>query len=218
MKFERSWYWPDDEVHLLEWMAHPKSRGQFMNGRPAYQGPKQEAAMALCRNYRCAVDVGGHVGLWAFNLAHKFKTVQAFEPVAAHRECFASNVFGYFDNVVLHPFALGATEGMVSILSSPTNSGDSRVNGPGEIPMRTLDSFGLADVDLMKIDCEGSELFVLQGAEETIARCKPVVIVEQKEGRAQEYGLGERDALPFLQSLGYKVVREMGGDFICVPC
>lgn len=215
MKKIDGWFFPDGETHLPKWMANPKVRME-LNGRSSYQGQKQYAAMQMCTQFRTAVDVGAHVGLWSYNLAHMFNLVEAFEPVAAHRECFEANMVA-IPNVRLTPCALGDKEGMVSIRTEPTSSGDSRVDGPGDIPMKMLDSFHLANVDLLKIDCEGTELFVLRGAEELLARQKPVVVVEQKPGHAQKYGLGERDAIPYLESLGYRVAREMAGDFFLVP-
>ena len=80
--------------------------------------------------------------------------------------------------------------------------------------MVTLDSLHLADVSIIKIDCEGFEMAVLRGAEETLARWKPVVVVEQKKGHAQKYGFGETDAVPYLESMGYRVAREMSGDYL----
>lgn len=224
MKYVDSWWFPDGESHLPHWMANPKVR-MAMNGRPAYQGQKQKAAMELCTQFRTAVDVGGHVGLWSFNLMHAFDIVHAFEPVAAHRECFLKNVpdvrTQYDSDVTngtfLHACALGDREGRVSIRTEPTSSGDSRVDGDGNIPMHTLDSFHLANIDLVKIDAEGFELFILRGAEELLARQKPVVVVEQKPGHAVKYGLGDRDALPYLESLGYRLAKEMSGDLLMVP-
>lgn len=227
MKLVDGWYFPDGESHLPQWMANPKVR-MMLNGRAAYQGQKQVAAMDLCKNFRTAIDVGGHIGLWSFNLAHRFQKVAAFEPVKAHRDCFYANLpDAYGDamddrgmalyDVRLHACALGDREGSVSIRTEPTSSGDSRVDGPGEIPMHRLDSFGFNDVDLIKIDVEGTEMHVIRGAEETIVRNMPVIIVEQKPGHAQRYGLGEKDAVPYLESLGYRLVKEMSGDFILVP-
>jgi hypothetical protein len=46
------------------------------------------------------------------------------------------------------------------------------------IPMITIDSLGLDDIDLMQLDLEGFEYDALVGARETIERCKPVIIVE----------------------------------------
>jgi len=215
LKYVDSWWFPDGESHLPGWMANPKVR-MALNGRPAYQGGKQKAAMEVCTQFRTAVDVGGHVGLWSFNLAHAFDQVHAFEPVAVHRECFTRNTEG-LANIELHDCALGDRYGSVKIRTEPTSSGDSRVDGAGDIPMHTLDSFHLENVDLVKIDCEGFELFVLRGAEELLARQKPVVIVEQKPGHAVKFGLGDRDALPYLESLGYRLAREMAGDLIMVP-
>lgn len=215
------WWFPNGETHLMNWMANPKVR-MMLNGRAAYQGQKQEAAIALCRNFRTAVDIGGHIGLWSFNLAHRFTLVEAFEPVAAHRDCFEANIWAKgvdghpLTNVALHDCALGDREGNVKIRTEPTSSGDSRVDGDGDIPMHTLDSFDLQEVDLVKIDAEGFELFILRGAEATIARWKPVICVEQKPGHAVKYGLGDTDAVPFLKSLGYRVAKEMSGDFLMV--
>jgi FkbM family methyltransferase len=214
MKLADSWYFPDGEGHLQAWMGNPKVR-MMLNGRPAYQGQKQTAALSACRSFRTAVDVGGHIGLWSFNLAERFKHVHAFEPVSAHRECFKRNVTA--ENVTLHACALGEREGSVSIRTEPTSSGDSRVDGDGDIPMVTLDSLDLKDVDFVKVDCEGYELHVLRGAEATLARWRPVIIVEQKPGHGAHFGLGDKDALPFLETLGYRTVREMSGDFLLVP-
>jgi FkbM family methyltransferase len=48
-----------------------------------------------------------------------------------------------------------------------------------EIRVFTIDSLGLDRLDLIKIDVEGMELDVLRGASQTVARCLPIIIVEQ---------------------------------------
>jgi hypothetical protein len=98
--------------------------------------------------------------------------------------------------------------------TAPSSSGDTRVAGEGDIPLERLDTFKLEDVDFIKLDCEGYELFALRGAEETLKRCRPCVIVEQKPGRGQRFGLAERGAVDYLQRLGAKLRKEMSGDFI----
>ena len=202
---------PDGETHLTAWMT---SSGEIVEGKGTYQIRKLRAAVSYCQRFRVAVDVGGHCGLWSMQLVKRFGHVHAFEPVAAHRECFTRNVGRA--NFTLHAMALGEKDDSVAIHTAPTSSGDSWVSGPGEIPMRTLDSFELEDVDFVKLDTEGHELPILRGGVETLKRCRPVVIVEQKKGHAQRFGLGERDAVPFLESLGYRLAQEMSGDFIMV--
>jgi hypothetical protein len=44
--------------------------------------------------------------------------------------------------------------------------------------MITLDAMNLSRVDLIKIDVEGMEVEVLQGAQRTIESCHPVILVE----------------------------------------
>lgn len=222
MKFVDSWYFPDGETHLPQWMATPKAR-MILNGRPAYQGKKQLAAITECGRrgrMRVAVDVGAHIGLWSFNLAPAFESVHAFEPVAAHRACFERNCVGLMlaDKLTLHPIALGMQEGTVSIKTAPTSSGDSWVSGDGDIPMRTLDSFAFEHVDFIKIDCEGYEENVLRGAVATIDAWRPVIMVEQKRDMASDrFGLAKLGAVTFLLERGYTVAAELSGDYLMVP-
>jgi FkbM family methyltransferase len=206
------WMFPDGESHLQGWM---QKINQKIDGRLTYQFSKLHAATSYGQRFRNAVDVGGHVGLWSRYLAKRFAHVYAFEPMTTHRECFALNVDAF--NVTLYPMALGEKEGSVSMHTNSTSSGDTWVDGDGDIPMHTLDSLELDDVDFIKIDTEGHELFVLRGAAATLKRCRPVIIVEQKPGHAQRFGIGEKDAIPYLQSIGYKLQQEIAGDYILTP-
>lgn len=234
MKHVDSWWFPDHEQHLPQWMATPKAR-MILNGRPAYQGKKQLAALAAVAQLgrgapRVAVDVGGHIGLWSYNLAPAFREVHAFEPVAEHRACFVKNVrcmdgtvkdplgLPRHAGVYLYPWALGATDGNVSIHTAPTSSGDSWVKGAGDTPMTTLDHVGLDGVDFIKVDCEGYEENVLRGAIDTIKRDRPVIIVEQKRDMATaRFGLEPLGAVKFLLELGYVQQQELSGDYLMVP-
>jgi hypothetical protein len=68
----------------------------------------------------------------------------------------------------------------------PDNNLDGKVNTAYpllefEVETRTLDSFSIDDVAVIKIDVEGHEENVLCGARETIDRCRPVLVVETEE-------------------------------------
>lgn len=214
MKLEHGWWFPDGEQHMNAWIADPRNR-VMMNGRAAYQGKKQLALLKLCRRFRTAIDVGSHIGMWTYNLAPLFQTVRCFEPVLEHRSCFARNIEA--ENVIIYPIALGAERGRVSITTGPTSSGDSWVDGEGDIRMETLDSFDFRDIDLIKIDCEGYEENVLRGAQQLLLHCQPVVCVEQKRDMARKFGLEPKGAVRYLESLGYTVAQEISGDFFMSP-
>jgi len=187
-----------------------------LHGRRAYQGKKQQAVMEYVRHRRTAVDVGAHVGLWSWNLAHEFGEVYAFEPVAEHRECFRRNVPpDQFPHVHLRAMALGDKPGNVHMKTESGSSGNTQVAGQGgDVLLERLDSLGLSNVDLIKIDVEGMELSVLRGAEETIKSSWPVVCVEQKGTMALRFGLPQLGAVSFLQKMGYTLGKEISGDYL----
>jgi len=208
---------PDQESHLVHWMLRDQ-HARYVNGRLTYQYHKLEAAMRWCRNFRVAVDVGAHVGLWSMHLVKSFRCVHAFEPVSEHRECFHANI-PEFESLNLynglHACALGDREGMVSIHTAPTSSGDSWVDGDGDIPMVCLDSLCLQDVDFIKIDVEGYELQVVQGAVETIKRCRPCMVVEQKQKNLKaHFGVTGTPAVDLLRDLGAHLREMISGDYI----
>lgn len=203
----RGLWLPKGETHLIEWMEKVNA---VIDGKPTYQHHKLQAALKWVKQFRTAVDVGGHCGLWSMHLVKRFASVHAFEPVAAHRACFERNVSG----AMLYPCALGEQERMVSIHTSAGSSGDSWVSGDGDIPMRRLDDFDLQDVDFIKLDCEGYELPALKGGEQTLIRCRPTIIVEQKPGRAQKFGFDEIGAVDYLRGLGAHLRGVMSGDYI----
>lgn len=210
MHFNR-WQFPDGEVHLP---ARMRKGNLFVDGRLTYQYPLYERAATRCKERRVAVDVGAHVGLLSYWMVRDFERVIAVEPVEAHRECWLANV-PHRRTDELHACALGAFEGFVRMeMPVPGSSGGTRVAGPGPIPMVTLDSFELPVVDLLKIDCEGYEVDVLAGAKATIARCRPVVAVEQRAKLVSTFGHGKADAVKWLKQLGADLVWTDTHDYI----
>lgn len=207
-------YLPDGETHLVEWMTRA---GEIVDGRGSYQIRKLREALSHVKQFRVAVDVGAHCGLWSMQLVKRFAKVHAFEPVAEHRDCFLANLadtdIGRFS---LYHSALGDHDDMIKITTAPTSSGDSYVDGSGDIPMHTLDSFNLQDVDFIKIDTEGHELPIIRGGEQTIKRCKPVIIVEQKGHGMTRYGFRKEEAAELLESWGMKRVANLSGDIILI--
>jgi FkbM family methyltransferase len=201
---------PDGEKHLVEWM---NKAGELIDGKGSYQIKKLRAALKYCKLFRTAIDVGAHCGLWSMQLAKRFDIVHAFEPVEAHAQCLLKNCTG---GVALHRCALGESTRFVSIHSTPTSSGDSWVDGVGDIPMQILDGFDFENVDFIKLDCEGGELPALRGGEKMILRDMPVIIVEQKPGKAQKFGLPETGAVEYLKTLGYRQAECLSGDYIMV--
>lgn len=217
MKQVRGFWLPDGETHLVPFLK----RDPEYAGGPTYQLHKYLACKPHIRKFGHAVDVGAHCGLWSRVFAHDFTKVTAFEPVADHRRCFVSNIprLGLTplgNGVLLYPYALGDRAGDISLHTGPSSSGDTYVQKDGEHSalMERLDNLGLTPIDFLKIDCEGYEKFVLLGGEQTVRRDKPCVIVEQKPGKAAQFGLGDTEAVDLLKSWGATLHQVIKGDYI----
>ena len=139
-----------------------------------------------------AIDVGANEGPYSYALAKLFDRVEAFEP----NEIASADLQDYdCPKINLHRVALSRSEGErilhVPILAQGVaglgwGSLEPETLPPSEkvttqvVQARTLDSYGFENVVFIKIDVEGHELQVLEGAAETIARCRPVILLEIK--------------------------------------
>lgn len=162
------------------------------------------------------VDAGANIGNHPVYFAKicGAQRVHAFEPL---RETFSvqKNVaLSVSERVICHNLASGSGFGWAGIAQHfgnniGTTQLASRVDGAYEV--RPLDSFGFERIDAFKIDVEGYEVAVLEGAKESLARCKPIILIEI---------LPEAGQRPhkFLVALGYERAEALGErDFIYVP-
>lgn len=139
---------------------------------------------------RVAVDIGANDGLYAAALLKVATRVVAFEPLPD----LAAALQARLPQLRVEACALSDATGEMTIFvphmegrAVQTRASLDRDANPGfalrelQVPVRRLDDFGLDDVGLIKIDVEGHEEKALHGARETIARCRPTLIVEIEE-------------------------------------
>lgn len=162
-------------------------------------------ALRYCERFGVAVDGGAHQGIWTRELMKRFDRVIAFEPVSENRRWIP---FG----ATVYPYALGEKEQTVGIKSGTENTGQYHVTPGREVMMVPLDSFHIP-CDFLKLDVEGYELPALQGAEQLIKRCKPVVMIEEN-GLCTRYGIEPLEADEWLKRIGYECVGKMNKDYL----
>lgn len=174
----------------------------------------------FCKQKRTALDIGAHIGLWSRNLAPRFKSVVAFEPMKENADCFKQNCAD-LKNVWLYEVAVGDRRAAVQ-LELPklgANSGMhriSQVDAEG-VQMITVDEIAVKDVDLIKIDVEGYEGRVIRGAIETIQRDRPVIAYEDNGLGEKYYGADWVDPEFILRALNYRLRLTWRKDKVWVP-
>lgn len=138
------------------------------------------------------VDVGANCGLYTRELAQMSKSVHAFEPSSSMADVLRQTSAG---NVQVHEVALSDHEGQAALFVPAGEAG--LVHGlasiepqlesltrPGiatSVPIARLDDVIQESVAFVKIDVEGHELSVLNGATKLLDQCQPVFLVEAED-------------------------------------
>ena len=176
-------------------------------------GPDEtEMILSLARPGEVCLDIGANIGVIGQALRSRGFEVIGFEPQPELAELAKWNydnaaTMGNTTKGVIINCALGSVEG-VAIMPKVQYSakgnfgglglGESSIYGSYEVPVHTLDSYDIP-CGFMKIDVEGYELEVLRGAVDTIARCKPIMYIED-DRREKSAALRA-----FIVGLGYTI-------------
>lgn len=149
------------------------------------------------------VDCGANIGFMSAAMVGVASSVVSFEPQAELCKLLRKNV----PSAIVHNVALSNSSGVASM---PRIRYGDRGNYGGlgfgrselgivPVEMKELDSYGLKDVDLIKIDVEGHELGVICGALRLIEECRPILYVED-DREDKRYALRK-----FITGLGYEI-------------
>lgn len=128
-------------------------------------------------------DCGADIGTFSARVCSQSKCVSrivAFEPNQSVHEFLTSNLGALAVRYSMMPKCVSSFHGSGRLQCPPENSTDHArflVAGEGPIEVTTIDSLRGWDGDVaIKLDLEGGELEALQGAQQTIARCRQCVI------------------------------------------
>lgn len=132
------------------------------------------------------VDVGAHVGVFSIKAASQAKCVLAIEPCKFNFELLVKNIrANHADNVTAVNAAVFNYNGTVNLFMQGNSGMHSTVKRSREaIPVtavkldRLLEESRFGKVTFLKIDTEGAEKQVLEGASHTITRYRPYIVME----------------------------------------
>lgn len=154
-------------------------------------------------------DCGADIGLFSAvvcSRGDRIARVLAFEPNPEVREIFYSNVAS-LPNGEAHALAISNFEGFGKLerpnYASWSDHARYLVPAPVGLPVTTIDSFKIFGGDIaIKIDVEGGELEVLQGAKETIRHASHCVLTLEAHPQVYERtGVGPSAGMEFLESI-----------------
>lgn len=154
------------------------------------------------------VDAGAFIGDHTVFYAQHASKVYAFEPNPEAFECLTFNAQGM--RVKSYNAGLGSETGKAAI-ARDANAGASHLCEGDAVSIMTLDSLNLAVLHFMKLDIEGYEVQALEGAGETIERCRPVMLIEVNEGALNRQGTTPDDLFDLLDLHQYRYRNLHGG-------
>jgi len=178
------------------------------------------------------LDVGANQGIYTI-VAAKVTGAQghvyAFEPSPSELAKLRWNLrLNHLGNVTVVESAVSSFSGQTAFCAAePMRGGFSGLHPPSErlhvlfreitVPVTTLDEFvrdrGIAAVDFLKVDVEGAELELIEGARALLSgEHRPVVQFEFADGRAGEWGYRASEIGERLIGLGYRLFSFRGWD------
>lgn len=168
-----------------------------------------------------AIDVGASIGMNTVNYSDYFDQVVSFEPDPNVYDCLVQTVnANACHNVKTIQSAVGKRQETLNLILYPDSTFGNSLEPIGyknktrdtiPVQVNTIDSYNFQDVAFIKIDVEGNEMAVLEGAEQTILKYSPVIQIEIKPQLIKRQLTTPEYLWTWLTSKGYKA-KHFAGD------
>lgn len=169
------------------------------------------------------LDIGAHIGSLTnplCDLVGPTGQVIAFEPIlSTFSELCWNMALNRRTNVKLYWAAIGAEN---TFISSRKLGLDSPETSEFNVQILSLDSLHLNNISFIKVDIESMEDQFILGAQETLKRCRPALLIELMGGHSYDTATPEiKEAIDYriqlLEQLDYKVYPLGGHDYLALP-
>lgn len=195
--------------------------------------PLKNSISRHCNPGDVILDIGANMGSHSVALSKMApeNTIYSFEPQSHVCNLLANNVeANKAENVKIFCHALSAQEGeskfpKYDYTVDKVNQGGQWLNenNDGEtVQLRVLDSVlkehGSPRVCMIKMDVEGHENNVLDGARQMLSRDKPVMYFEDFKTHPESQITKELRTQDYLKGMGYCTVNLRGQDYFAYDC
>lgn len=193
--------------YIFYYLANDKYIGQRI-ALEKYEPYETQLILRQTKKGNTVIDVGANIGYYTVLLADKVgKTgkVYAFEPDKVNFEILKKNIeANNLKNVEIINAAVGSKAGKLKLHKSKDNLGDHKLYGDDketeEVKIIKLDNFIKEPIDLMKIDTQGWEPEVIEGAKKIISKNKPIMFLEYSPASYKIAKLDGQKMMDFLKA------------------
>jgi len=161
------------------------------------------------------IDIGANMGITTVTVARKIGRrgkLYSFEPTPEYFNILKENVSSNgLENVKVYELAVTDQVGRAPFYQKGLSSGIVFEEGAKkfEVSTTSIDRFlsegKIGRIDLIHMDCEGSELLVFKGAKETLRKNKVKIFCEIHHDFLKQLGQSIEDLIEYLQGLEFQV-------------
>ena len=162
-----------------------------------------------------AIDIGANIGITTVAIAKRIRRggkLYSFEPVPEYSNILKENVSSNgLENMKVYELAVTDQVGRAPFYQNGLSSGIVFEEGAKsfEVSTTTIDRFLIGEkierIDLINMDCEGSELLALKGAKETLRKNKVKIFCEIHHDFLKQLGQSVEELVQYLQGLEFQV-------------
>jgi hypothetical protein len=192
----------------------PQINMEYYSNYGLFENSLIEWVKQLCSKDKIFLDIGAHTGTYGISLAPYCKEVHCFEPQKMTFYALCGSVaLSNMQNITCHRFGLGSESqmGPISLKIVSNDGGGSSIHASSDKVIReetiqiiTLDSMKLENIGFIKMDVEENELYVLQGARETLIKSNyPKILFESNYDNPNLFHY-------IRDSLGYNIIPISG--------
>jgi FkbM family methyltransferase len=177
------------------------------------------------------IDVGAQSGLYSLFAKHlPMSNFYSFEPFKQTFDLLNDNILlNNITNVKTYNIGLSNKKERVILNTSISHNGLHTIgNNPKrfndvckvEIDVDTIDNLFYEKnipVNLIKIDTEGWEYFILKGGEKTIQEYKPYIQIEWNETNMQQCDVDKNEFINYLDELNYIKIKQISEEVFLAP-
>jgi len=187
--------------------------GKFLKDNPHERG-EVTFLQSIAKEGMSIVDIGANIGITTVAIAKRIGggKLYSFEPVPEYFNTLKKNLSSNgLENVKVYELAMADHVGKINFYQKGLSSGVIFEEGAKkfEVSATTVDKFlneeKIERIDLINMDCEGSELLVLSGAKETLRKHKVKIFCEIHHDFLKQLGQSVGDIVRYLQSLEFEV-------------